>query len=204
MFLLCGCETTSTPFLWSSAQSIKVGMSKDQVISAMGKPREDVHRPDGTEAMVWRWNDGYRENMVSFILRSNRVVQVPTKMARSQAELRDQIHPELISAPAPAPAPIVSPPSEPAFYTNTSGQVRLNIPLVRNRDAFFDSHPGLSQKKRDAIDNHEVWIGMSREEAQASWGQFRSRQVTASTEVWVYSASASLIFQNGVLASFSE
>jgi hypothetical protein len=217
--LLTGCQTINeTPFLFSSVDRIKLGMSKTEVVEIMGKPRADVVRYDGTESLVWSFRERGRQNTVSFILLSNAVISVPARVARTKEELaidlvRPREEPKAITPAVPDP-PLPDPPPpeptkpEPTFFTNSAGKVLLNVSSVRNREEYLDAHPEFSLEDKQNIREQRIWIGMTSEQAFVSWGRPEKKNISTyafgTHEQWVYGSGAYLYFINGVLKSWQK
>jgi len=95
-----------------------------------------------------------------------------------------------------------------------------DVDLMRRRQ-YVSQHPELSQKVKQAILRGEIFLGMTREQVEASWGKphsiNRSIGIWGTHEQWVYGykkyygAGVSgfvpthyLYFENGILTSWQE
>lgn len=95
--------------------------------------------------------------------------------------------------------------------------VRINYAQQRalaeekRRKDFIENNPNLNQNFRNQILNGQISIGMTREMAEASWGEPRdiNRTVTVNVvrEQWVYGFTSNrryLYFRNGILDTFQD
>lgn len=100
-------------------------------------------------------------------------------------------------------------PEEPIVRINYEQQRALAD--QKRRNDFIEKNPNLSQNLRNQIQNGQISIGMTREMAEASWGEPRdiNRTVTANMvrEQWVYGFTSNrryLYFRNGILDTFQD
>lgn len=79
LFALTACGTHGTEFEWDSVRQVEVGMTKDQVTSALGRPYRQSSRADGTG--VWSRvavdRLTFASKSASVIFKEGRVSSVP-------------------------------------------------------------------------------------------------------------------------------
>jgi uncharacterized protein YcfL len=56
--LLAGCVSMGTNYDAAAVDRLQVGMTKEQVISLLGKPNQVVTNADGSERLVWVHSTG--------------------------------------------------------------------------------------------------------------------------------------------------
>ena len=91
-------------------------------------------------------------------------------------------------------------------------QERLNLEQqnTQRRQSYIDSHPDLSDQMRDDILAGIIRLGMTKEQAEASWGKpydiNKSVYAFGVNEQWVYGeyGSSYLYFEDGILTSWQN
>jgi outer membrane protein assembly factor BamE (lipoprotein component of BamABCDE complex) len=72
---LAGCA--GTPFDWKDAKAVRVGSSKDELVSLLGKPYM-VKTQGDSETWIWSYSGLDGTKLVAYGLKDGRVTVVPT------------------------------------------------------------------------------------------------------------------------------
>ena len=99
------------------------------------------------------------------------------------------------------------------FGAGCASTIKAFTPGATRKSNYIESHPELSQAEAQQIAKGTIWIGMTKEQAIASWGQPRDVNRTGSSfgisEQWCYGEYGEipdyyLYFENGILTSWQD
>lgn len=206
LLITIGCAT-GKQFSLDRASSVRVGMTTNELVAAMGSEPMSVApvRTDLTgkvvtkdnaislsktpfESWIWSYDSGFKRQIAAFVVSDGKVVQVPPSLVRSKREesiQQSKSIEELNGLVADRRA---------------ADQAARSKAAQDAREAFVAAHSELPEKVRQSILKQSVCLGMPADAVEISWGPPSSKQKSTgrfgTSEIWRYGSwvEAPLVF----------